>query len=395
MASELLNARADFSNFGSTLSAIQQNARDDMISNNSALQNYMNVNAQIKASIPSSFGEIAFGAYELLGQSKDLLSRFSKVKSDIAALPDAAKDSLVKLGNKLGARVQDAGALAADTRTALQSAATEVGSAAQGIAGQATNLASQTASDIASRASTIATDVRGIPIITPEEDIFSSSYNLASQLRAPAEEAVSRFVLPLATKRPATLGVAEPITYENIRQKALRMVEPEEAETAAPRFSNIIPAGVGEEILPNASALLQRPAAALANLQEAAGSGLNAAAVSAREAGTAAMQGAADLGASAAQTASSLVPKITETATSALSAGKDIVAGAASDVAGAAAEVSASLLPVVGEVTALGLGGLQIYEGFKDLFDHPSASKPISFPMPSVANVAQSFQSGI
>jgi hypothetical protein len=107
------------------------------------------------------------------------------------------------------------------------------------------------------------------------------------------------------------------------------------------------------------------------------------------------MQGAADLGASAAQTASSLVPKITETATSALSAGKDIVAGAASDVAGAAAEVSASLLPVVGEVTALGLGGLQIYEGFKDLFDHPSASKPISVQMPSVANFAQSFQSGI
>ena len=115
MASELFAARSDFSNFGSSLAAIQQNATDDQISNNSALQNYGNVSAQLQASIPSSFGDIAFGAYELLGQGKDLLSRISAVKDAVAAAPDAIKAALVKGGNNLGARVDQATELATNT----------------------------------------------------------------------------------------------------------------------------------------------------------------------------------------------------------------------------------------------------------------------------------------
>jgi hypothetical protein len=76
-------------------------------------------------------------------------------------------------------------------------------------------------------------------------------------------------------------------------------------------------------------------------------------------------------------------------------AAADIVKGAAGDVAETAIEASSTLLPVVGEVTAVALGAYQLYEGFKDLFSHPSAAAPVTVAMPTVANIGQGFQSGI
>jgi hypothetical protein len=78
-----------------------------------------------------------------------------------------------------------------------------------------------------------------------------------------------------------------------------------------------------------------------------------------------------------------------EAATAAIDVGK----GAVSDVAEGLGEASAAVIPIVGEVAGIGLAGYQIYEGFKDLFSHPSAPTPIA--VPTVANVSQSFQSGV
>ena len=375
MASELMTSRADFSNLGSTLSAIQQNARDDMISNNSALQSYNNVNAQIKASIPSSFGEIAFGAYELLGQSKDLLARFSKVKSDIAALPDAAKESLSKLGYKLGGRVDEATALATQTASELRSTATQAATQAAELTTRATTLGTNAVAELGSAASDLAGQV--------QERVAESVSNVSevsSALQAEAGTAVSRFSLPLATKRPATLGLADTTAPENIRQQALRMIEPEATETpAAPYNLRAFQAGAG---------LQEEGSLALGNIARGAQE-----AVTTTLASTAART--TELGSEAASVATNLGSKVSTTLSNALTSGTDIVKTAASDVAETAAEVSASVLPVVGEVAAIGLGGMQIYEGFKTIFDHPSAAKPFTFPLPSIANVAQSMQSGI
>lgn len=79
----------------------------------------------------------------------------------------------------------------------------------------------------------------------------------------------------------------------------------------------------------------------------------------------------------------------TEAATAAASLGK----AAVSDVAESVAEASSAVIPIVGEVAGIGLAGYQIYEGFKDLFTHPSAPTPIA--VPTVANISQGFQSGI
>jgi hypothetical protein len=89
------------------------------------------------------------------------------------------------------------------------------------------------------------------------------------------------------------------------------------------------------------------------------------------------------------------VTKAASTLQEAGGAAADIVKGAAGDVAETALEASSAFLPVIGEVTAVALGGYQLYEGFKDLFSHPSAAAPVTVAMPTVANIGQGFQSGI
>ena len=82
-----------------------------------------------------------------------------------------------------------------------------------------------------------------------------------------------------------------------------------------------------------------------------------------------------------------------KTGSEAASSALAIAKGGASDVAEGLGEASAAVIPVIGEVAGIGLAGYQIYEGFKDLFTHPSAPAPIA--VPSVANISQGFQAGI
>ena len=103
-------------------------------------------------------------------------------------------------------------------------------------------------------------------------------------------------------------------------------------------------------------------------------------------------------------TASDVAHKVGSVADDAMSAGKSVLSGVGDDLStiakGAAEEVgervgllAAEAIPVVGEVLAAGLGIYQGIQGFKDLFSHPTAPKIQA--MPQVANIAQSFQSGI
>jgi len=91
--------------------------------------------------------------------------------------------------------------------------------------------------------------------------------------------------------------------------------------------------------------------------------------------------------------AKDLVSGAVKTGSESVSAGLDVAKGAASDVAEGVAEAGTAVIPIVGEVAGIGLAGYQIYEGFKDLFTHPTAPTPIS--VPTVANISQGFQSGV
>jgi len=435
MASELYNARSNFSNLGSSLQSIQQNALDDQMSNNAALQNYNSVSAQLKASIPSSFGELAFGAYEFLGQGKDLLGRLSKIKSDIAAAPDAIKASLVKGGNRLGASLEEGKNIISGSAADLKQTASQLTETAKDI----TNRGVKTAGDVSEEIKNTANDLGG----NVRQQIPTSTELLESEFReyspgryispsgriAPPPPAISegitasleteglpKFTLPETVKRPTTAGFADSLQPENIRQQALRMVEPEEAEVAASSYLKPV-----EEFNPlvesmqrgdfmrglTPESLITRPDEAilptrLAGLQEGASTGLaniSAAGKGAQQAVTTSLESATQKGGALANealtTASESAGKVASTLSGAATAATDVGKAALGGIAETAAEVSSSFLPIVGEVTAVALGGVQIYEGFKDLFDHPSIAKPVTVAMPSTANIAQGFQSGI
>ena len=72
------------------------------------------------------------------------------------------------------------------------------------------------------------------------------------------------------------------------------------------------------------------------------------------------------------------------------------LAGIGSDVVGGLTGIGADLaVPVLGEVALVGSAIYGVVKGFEDLFHRPKAPTPIQPPQVSVANISQSFQSGI
>lgn len=459
MASELFTARSDFANLGGSIASFQQNALDDQISNNATLQNYGNVSAQLKASIPSSFGDIAFGAYELLGQGKDLIGRISKVKSDISALPATIKESLVKGGNKLGAKFEEGKSLVSETGAQLQTTAQEVGNQVVDITNRGVSTARQTANDLQTVASNTAETLKDTAT-TATEGLQTTALNSVDDLQtsfrefspgryisasgrvappAPSIEslqassevsALPKFSLPPATKRATSSGLADTMAPENVIQTGIRAVDPEETvlptfdvnlQSYAPRMPSLTGVDVpgvnstagdflrgltpeslitrpDEQILPQtqpfSDSLQSAGRQGQGALEDVLGAGRGAQQQVATTLASASEQGGA-LASDLVATGTQAGAKVASTLQTAGAGALDLVKGGATDVAETVAEVSSSFLPIVGEVTALGLGGVQIYEGFRDLFDHPSASKPVTVPLPSVANIAQGFQSGV
>ena len=82
------------------------------------------------------------------------------------------------------------------------------------------------------------------------------------------------------------------------------------------------------------------------------------------------------------QTGTKLLSTVTDTGTSLLKTGEETLVGL-SDIA----------LPVLGEAALAGTAVYGLVKGFEDLFSHPKAPTPIA--VPQIANIGQSFQSGI
>ena len=455
-----MTAKSDFSNLGASLSSIQQNALDDQIANNSSMQSYNNITAQLKASIPSGFGEATFGAYELLGQGKDLFSRFSKVVSDVKKAPQAVKDALVKGKNNLGASLEEGKNVVTGGVADLQQVGTEALQTAKDITNTALNVTINSEGRFVTPSGRVAPPPpserdlnQNLPeapaqqssqdilnSLTPEEnrmspsDVYDRLFGTQNvpDLRVPdlPVPEVPRFSLPLATKRPTTSGLADTMAPENVRQTALRAIDPE--ETIGPAFATNLQSFPGMPYLtgvdiPGVSStagdflrgltpasLVTRPDEAIlpagrsalsttvTGLQEEASSGITnllATGGGVKEAVATTLSNTVDRGSALASdlitTGSNTATKVTSTLSDLATAGTDLAKGVGATVAETGAEVASTFLPIVGEVTAVGLGAVQVYEGFKDLFDHPSASKPISVPMPQITNIAQGFQSGI
>ena len=440
MASELFAARSDFASLGSSLAAVQQNAMADQISNNAALQNYNNVSAQLKAAIPSGFGDIAFGAYELLGQGKDLVGRLAKVREAVAAAPDAIKAALVKGGNQLGARVNQAKSLVSETTNTLQTTGDALRTTATEGAEQLQSLATSGETQLRTAATSGAEQLQSLATGGVSELRTAATgglENVISTTRTAVESATGR--LPLteneiearlpeygqsmemtdfaATRAPQqlsdvlpTLGPTPATDVNLFRSTAPYLRE-------GPSLTGVDVPGVSSQagdflrgLAPES--LITRPDEAILpvqSLQSEGGAALSNALGVSERVGGAAQEVVTNLASTAASTAarggavatdlasagSGAVTKAATTLQEAGGAAADLAKGAVSDVAETALEASSAFLPVIGEVTAVALGGYQLYEGFKDLFSHPSAAAPVTVAMPTVANIGQGFQSGI
>jgi hypothetical protein len=93
--------------------------------------------------------------------------------------------------------------------------------------------------------------------------------------------------------------------------------------------------------------------------------------------------------------ASDIAGKTLSTAGELASAGGDIVKGGISDLAAGASDAALAAVPVVGEVAAIGFAGYQLVKGFEDLFNKPKMIAPTPIAVPTIANISQSFQSGV
>ena len=423
----LLSAKSDFASLGSSLASIQQNAVDDQISNNASVQNYKNVSAQLKASIPSSFGELAFGAYEFGGQAKTLLTRIGNAIEGVKAAPDAIKAALVKGGNQLGARGNELTALASETTGKIQETANTLKTNLGASVEELKTVASGAVGDLQTAAQTAATSGKAALETAATSGRAALETAATSRLTPLTQTAITvpeiavpelpRFSLPLASKRPTVAGLADTMAPENIRQTGLRAIDPE--EMMGPIFSENLRSYLPEMpsltgvTIPGATTLQTAGGAGLAEgrqaltstvsgLQEEASSGVANILGAGKQAEQVVSTTLANTTAKGGALASDLVSggvqtgeKVASTLQSAGTAALDVVKGGVTDIAATAAEASSVFIPVVGEVVGAALGAVQLYEGFKDLFDHPSAAKPVTVPMPQIANIAQGFQSGI
>ena len=234
----LLSAKSDFASLGSSLASIQQNAVDDQISNNASVQNYKNVSAQLKASIPSSFGELAFGAYEFGGQAKTLLTRIGNAIEGVKAAPDAIKAALVKGGNQLGARGNELTALASETTGKIQETANTLKTNLGASVEELKTVASGAVGDLQTAAQTAATSGKAALETAATSGRTALETAATSRLTPLTQTAITvpeiavpelpRFSLPLASKRPTVAGLADTMAPENIRQTGLRAIDPEE-----------------------------------------------------------------------------------------------------------------------------------------------------------------------
>jgi len=205
MASDLSLQRSNFGNLGSVLASLQQGATNDETMNIQANTQYLDIQAQLKGVAQSGFGDLAFGAYELLGQSKALYGRFNTAKESIAKLPDALKATLQKGADKqvqnyedlksVGQRAVAGGEdLVNETRSGAEALAQSARDAAAGIESTVRETAAGIESTVRETATSVESNVRDT-IQSVQTDVQRTAGEIqtnigqtAAELRATAEQ---------------------------------------------------------------------------------------------------------------------------------------------------------------------------------------------------------------
>jgi hypothetical protein len=397
MAYDLLNtARNQSASFGSAIANLEQNAIDDKNSNIQASEIFkQTVNQTLTDSRIQGPISIAFGGYELAKQVPELVGRLKAAAAKAKELPSELTDIAKTTAGKLQGRVQEGQELLGvakdtitstmgDLQTRVGDLTTQVGDTASEMVGNITSKlgalqsqAGETAGEMVGNVTSKLSDI-SLPELPSLADTGSS---LFSKIGGFFGTGVKN------TLQPATNA-----------QDMIMDLDPEVLGPGARGFitgGRNLPSvsGLGEQL----SGASNAAAGSVLDAAKQAGGSVITSLSQAGEEGMSAARGAlSDVSSSVGDIASGIAGKTVSAAGELASAGGDIIKGGISDLAEGAGEAALAAVPVVGEVAAIGFAGYQLYEGFKDLFTHP---KPMAAPtpvaIPTIANISQSFQSGV
>ena len=427
----LMNSRSDFSNFGSSLASIQENAVDVAASNEQTQTFYQSLTTQLTSTgliegFPSVVGVVSAGkglyaSVKRLGDIKPLLEKGLGEGKDL--LQSGASD-LLKTGKKglgqLETGVNELKAKATTVGETIQSETSNLVSNIQQATSNVMNSAQASGEGVLATAQTEAANA----VSTVEKGVSAIGAEIRSSIVPSVQAAAeTRFSLPLATKRPMTVEPANTLTGDSIHQQSLAMLEPEEPISINLGFTRDNMAGLSDlnpvdtinglmtsysdvtsGLRPALNGFGQRFMSFFGGQSSTAQSAVSASANNVvgagRQAVTTTMNTATTEASGVLDSASSAVRNVAgageAVVNSAVETGSAL-ASTAVDAGETAAKLVVGLgdiaLPVIGEIGLIGVGVYSAIQGFEDLFSHPAAPK-VS-PVPVMGNISQSFQSGI
>ena len=397
MAYDLLNtARNQSASFGSAIANLEQNAIDDKNSNLQASEIFkQTVSESLTDSRIQGPISIAFGGYELAKQVPELVGRLKAAAAKAKELPSELTDIAKTTAGKLQGRVQEGQDLlgvAKEKMTGiLGDAQTQVGD----LATQVGETAGEMVGGLTSKLGALQTQVGE----TAGEMVGGLTSKL-SEVSLPELPSLAETGSSFFSKVSGLFGggVKNTLTPATNAQDLIMDLDPESLGAGARGFitgGRNLPSisGLGEQL----SGASNAAAGSVLDAAKQAGGSVITSLGQAGEEGLSAARGAlSGVSSSVGDIASDIAGKTLSTAGELASAGGDIIKGGIADLAEGAGEAALAAVPVVGEVAAIGFAGYQLYEGFKDLFTHPKPmAAPTPIAIPTIANISQSFQSGV
>jgi hypothetical protein len=392
MAYDMLNtARNQAASFGSSIANLEQNAIDDKNANLQASEIFkQTVNQSLTDTRIQGPISIAFGGYELAKQVPELVGRLKAAATKAKELPSELTDIAKTTAGKLQGRVQEGQELLGVAKDNITSTLGDLKTQVGDLTTQVGQTAGEMVGGLTSKLGALQTQVGE----TAGEMVGGLTSKL-SDLSLPELPSLADTGSSFFSKIGGIFGrgVTNTLQPATNAQDMIMDLDPESLGAGARGFfygGRNLPSvsGLGEQL----SGASNAAAGSVLSAAKEAGGNVITSLSQAGEEGMSAARGALS---GVSDIASDIAGKTLSTAGELASAGGDIVKGGISDLAAGASDAALAAVPVVGEVAAIGFAGYQLVKGFEDLFNKPKMIAPTPIAVPTIANISQSFQSGV
>lgn len=399
MAYDMMNmARNQSASFGNAIANLEQNAIDDKNSNLQASEIFkQTVNQTLTDSRIQGPISIAFGGYELSKQVPELVGRLKAAAAKAKELPSELTDIAKTTAGKLQGRLQEGQDLLGVAREQMTGTLGDLQTQVGNLTTQLGETAGEMVGGLTSKLGAIQTQVGE----TAGEMVGGLTSKLSDvslpELPSLAETGSSFFSKMSGLFGGGVKNTLQPATNP---QDMIMDLDPEVLGAGERGFimtgGRNLPSisGLGEQLSGSSNAAA---GSVLSAAKEAGGNVITSLSQASEEGMNAARGALSGVSSSVGDIASDIAGKTLSTAGELASAGGDIIKGGIADLAEGAGEAALAAVPVVGEISAIGFAGYQLYEGFKDLFTHSKSVGPAPTPIavPTIATISQGFQAGV